>query len=53
MNTPLPRPQPTPPPRIAADELQVRNWLRLRRELAELQARLECLKLMVRLGVSR
>jgi hypothetical protein len=53
MNTPSPRPESTPSSRAVADELQVRNWLRLRRELAELHARLEYLKLMVSLGVSR
>lgn len=31
----------------------MRNWLRLRRELIELRARLEFLKLMLVLGVSR
>ncbi|MES3014505.1 MAG: hypothetical protein V4750_12365 [Pseudomonadota bacterium] len=53
MNLPSPRPQPLHSARVAADELQLRNWLRLRRELAELHARLEYLKLMVSLGVSR
>lgn len=52
MNQPSPRPQPVRLPYASADELQVRNWLRLRRELAELHARLEYLKLMVSLGVS-
>ena len=40
-------------PRLPADDLQIRNWLRLRRELSELHARLEYLKLMLQLGVSR
>lgn len=53
MNSPSPQQQPTPSSRAAADDLQVRNWLRLRRELAELHARLEYLKLMVSLGVSK
>lgn len=53
MNTPSPRPESTPSSRAAADDLQVLNWLRLRRELAELHARLEYLKLMVTLGVSK
>jgi len=53
MNPPSPRPQPHRSPHLAAGELQMRNWLRLRRELAELHARLEYLKLMVSLGVSR
>lgn len=53
MNPPSPRPPPPHSARVTADELQIRNWLRLRRELAELHARLEYLKLMVSLGVSR
>lgn len=54
MNTPSPRPDSAQPvPRISADELQIRNWLRLRRELAELHARLEYLKLMVSLGAAK
>ncbi|MBC8057585.1 MAG: hypothetical protein H7Y61_13505 [Rhizobiales bacterium] len=54
MNTSPSHPQPpTPSSRAAANELQMRNWLRLRRELTELHARLEYLKLMVTLGVSR
>lgn len=53
MNSPSPRPQPATSPPSAVDELQIRNWLRLRRELAELHARLEYLKLMVSLGVSK
>ena len=52
MNTPSPS-QPTPSSRLPADELQIRNWLALRRELAELHARLEYLKLMMTLGVSQ
>ena len=53
MNTSPPRPEFTPSSRATAEELQARNWLRLRRELAELHARLEYLKLMLTLGVSR
>lgn len=53
MNTPSPRPESTPSSRVSAEELQVRNWLRLRRELAELHARLEYLRLMMSLGVSK
>jgi len=53
MNQPAPRRQPASSPHLAADELQILNWLRLRRELAELHARLEYLKLMVSLGVSK
>jgi hypothetical protein len=53
MNTPLPRPF-TPVPRSTEiDDLQIRRWLALRRELAELHARLEYLKLMASLGVAR
>lgn len=52
MNQPSQRPPSTLSPHVAADELQLRNWLRLRRELAELHARLEYLKLMVSLGLS-
>jgi hypothetical protein len=52
MNTPTPR-QPDPMPHTAAGELQMHNWLALRRELAELHARLEYLNLILRLGVSR
>ena len=53
MNQPTPRPQPTATPqRGVVDEQQIRNWLRLRDEMAELHARLEYLKLMVSLGVS-
>ena len=57
MNQPTPRPQPRPQPtltpqRRVADEQQIRNWLRLRDEMAELHARLEYLRLMVSLGVS-
>ncbi len=53
MNKPSPQQAPQPPRQIAAEELQIRNWLRLRRELAELHARLEYLKLMLSLGVSK
>lgn len=53
MNPPSPRQQRPSSSRVEAGDLQVRNWLRLRRELAELHARLEYLKLMVSLGVSK
>ena len=55
MNTPSPRPTPSaqPAPRSAVDDAQVRRWLQLRRELAEVHAKLEYLKLMLSLGVSR
>ena len=52
MNTPSLRPA-TPTPRTVIDDLQIRRWLALRRELSELHARLEYLKLMANLGVSR
>ena len=52
MNTPAPRPS-NPPPRREIDDAQVRAWLRLRTELAELNARLHYLPLIVRLGVRR
>ena len=61
MNTPPPIPPNSPSPRIphvprhrtiAADE-QIRVWLKLRREMAELHARLEYLRLMLSLGVSQ
>ena len=49
---------PTPPPNRpiitrtrTTEDAQMRAWLILRRELAELHARLEFLKLLVRLGV--
>ena len=53
MNTPPPNPSspPEPLPRIAAHDSQIRAWLKLRRELLELHARLEYLKLMLSLGV--
>ena len=57
MNSPAPRQQPTsPPPPLPpgrVDEEQMRQWLRLRRELTELHARLEYLKLMLHLGVAQ
>lgn len=52
MNPSTPHPQPIPSSQLASNELQIRNWLRLRRELAELHARLEYLKLLMKLGVS-
>ena len=52
MNMPAPRPS-KPQPRREIDEAQVRAWLRLRNELAELNARLHYLRLIVRLGVRR
>lgn len=47
MNTPLPS------ERASAEDLRIRSWLELRRELAELQARLEYLKLLLRLRAKR
>ena len=52
MNMPAPRPS-KPQPRREIDDAQVRAWLRLRNELAELNARLHYLRLIVRLGVRR
>ena len=52
MNTPPPHPS-EPPHRRMADDAQVRSWLKLRQELAELNARLEYLRLIVSLGVRR
>ena len=51
MNTPSPRPAAPPHRNPEIDDLQIRRWLVLRRELAELHARLEYLKLMASLGV--
>ncbi len=55
MNTPPPSPanRPEPSQRSPADEAQVRAWLKLKGEVAELHARLEYLKLMLSLGVGR
>ncbi|MDP9044549.1 MAG: hypothetical protein M3O01_07050 [Pseudomonadota bacterium] len=53
MNPPAPRQQPPLAPSHAVDDEQVRRWLKLRRELTELHARLEYLKLMMNLGVSQ
>ena len=52
MNTPTPRPS-EPPQRRETDDAQVRSWLKLRAELAELNARLEYLRLIMSLGVRR
>jgi len=53
MNTPPPRPPiPSFHPR-AVDDTRIRDWLRLRRELVELHARLEYLRLLVALGVGK
>lgn len=52
MNT---SPPDLPPPidPTAAQVLQLRNWLKLRDEMAELHARLEYLKLMLNLRLAR
>jgi hypothetical protein len=50
MNTPPPIPPESHQPHVA-DDMQIQDWLRLRRELTELHARLEYLRLMVSLGV--
>jgi hypothetical protein len=55
MDTPAPgasNPNPAAPSGLQA-ESQIRAWLRLRRELSELHAQLEYLRLMVSLGVRR
>jgi len=52
MNTPAPHPS-EPSHRRVADDAQVRAWLKLRVELAELNARLEYLRLIMSLGVRR
>jgi hypothetical protein len=52
MNTPPNRPD-APLPMNAVDETKVRAWLRLREELAELHARLEYMKLLISLGVTK
>jgi acyl-CoA-binding protein len=53
MNTPPPDPSnpPEPSPGSHVDEAQIRAWLKLKGEVAELHARLEYLKLMLQLGV--
>ena len=53
MNTPAPQPSNSPDPsaRTPAIEAQVRAWLKLKGEVAELHARLEYIKLMLSLGV--
>ena len=52
MSTPSPRPS-APTPRTEVDDQQIRRWLALRRELVELHARIEYLRLMLSLGVGR
>jgi hypothetical protein len=52
MNTPAPHPS-EPSHRRVADDAQIRAWLKLRVELAELNARLEYLRLIMSLGVRR
>lgn len=53
MDQPTPRPALPQTPRSSVEDEQVRRWLKLRRELTELHARLEYLKLMMTLGVSQ
>lgn len=53
---PAPNPSPNPQPPIdptTAQVLQLRNWIKLRDEMAELHARLEYLKLMLNLRIAR
>jgi hypothetical protein len=52
MDTPRPA-NPAPNPSSIADEAQLRAWLKLREEMAELHARLVYLKLMLAMGVRR
>jgi hypothetical protein len=52
MNSPSPS-QPHSSQPSAADVSKIRKWLELRQEMAELHAKLEYLKLMISLGVSR
>lgn len=52
MSTPTPHPS-DPPRRHVPDDEKMRSWLKLRNELAELNARLEYLRLIVSLGVRR
>jgi hypothetical protein len=47
MNTPMPS------RRASVDDQRIRAWLELRRELAEMHARLEYLKLLLRLRAKR
>lgn len=42
-----------PSRRDSIDDQRIRSWLELRRELAEMQARLEYLKLLLRLRAKR
>jgi hypothetical protein len=51
MNDAVP-PPPVPPSR-QEDTLRIRQWLTLKREMAELHARLEYLKLMLTLEAKR
>ncbi len=41
------------PQRLAVGEVPLDTWVRLREELSELNARLQYLRLMVRLGLRR
>jgi len=49
----LPPDPAAPGPRHAPTELQMRSWLKLKRALIELNARLEYLRLIMSLGVRR
>ena len=55
MDTPRPAnpANPASNPSNMADDAQVRAWLKLREEMAELHARLVYLKLMLAMGVRR
>ena len=52
MDKPSPHPS-EPPSRRVPDDVQIRSWLTLRKELAVLNARLEYLRLIMSLGVRR
>lgn len=52
MNTP-PSPHPTPLPRDAAEDVQMRRLIVLREEMSDLHARLVYLQLLLKLGVTR
>jgi hypothetical protein len=50
MDTPSPNPRPVPFTAPDPSDAQMLAWLRLRQEMIELHARLEYVKLMLKLG---
>ena len=50
MNTPPPNQRPVPFKALDPSDAQMLAWLRLRQELIELHARLEYVKLMLKVG---